>query len=218
MRILVYNLGGPVQPAGHLLCRLNQVIGVMRDNDVDLALLQELTAGPFAFVFGLLNAGRYIARALGYHFVTDRTWGRWGIQWHTGIVAKEQLRAHLHLDFTADNPQDPHGATLARVGSLTVASLHLDSSSADISMAQFIKVLQAIAPEPPALVGGDTNNCGNLASLARCWGYREVAPPAGVACCDRLFYRGPFAPREAQMVLPSSTGISDHSGLLVELA
>jgi hypothetical protein len=209
VRVLVFNFGGPVRPAGSVKDRTDLVARLMAERGVSIACIQEGVGGPLGFILhGTSDSIADLAGQVGQVSFSSLTWEEFGLQWRTGVTSRWSLGNTQGVTLTHEK-----GATVVTTHGLGVASCHLSSKDPE---GHFSAVLGAFGSGPGIIAGDMNRNAPGLSQQVQAAGFQEVPLPPGATACDRLFYRGlEFV--GAEVVLPASTGISDHNGLFVIL-
>ena len=238
-RVMTYNIHAGKDAGG--VDNLDRVASLIRDEFVDIALLQEVDVNTKRS--GNVDQPRRLAEATGRRMIFGRTLNYDGGEYGIMVLSRWPLTGTL-VPLKVQPPQqraggsyEPRGALVVRIdapgGALHVVNTHLDASGDDRYRRQEIRAVAAIVdslralPKARILVGGDFNSepasavqaTAREARLRDAWlvcgkGTGLSYPAKGpTKRIDYLYLTGNFGCRNGR-VLESQA--SDHRAVLFE--
>jgi endonuclease/exonuclease/phosphatase family metal-dependent hydrolase len=242
LRVLVYNIHAGKDATG--ADNLGRVARLVREHDVDIALLQEVDS--LTSRSGGVDQTSTLARLSGRHGVFGRTLDYQGGGYGIAILSRFPVRADTLVHLPVEPPQEraggsrePRGALLAtvetRAGPVHLLDTHLDASKGDDFRLQEARHVVALLDSlrrsgAPVLAGGDFNapvespvigllaDAGWRDGWVACGGSGPgLTYPAGapVKRIDFLFLSAGLRCLSAEVV---GDEISDHHGVLFRVA
>ena len=240
VRVLVYNIHAGKDAAG--VDNLERVAALVRDADVDVALLQEVD--QFTRRSGKVDQPAVLAASTGLHVAFGSALDYDGGEYGVAILSRWPITRDTLVHLPVEPPQaraggsrEPRGALRAEVatpwGNLVVINTHLDASGTDTWRRQEVRTLLALATAARAqhrnvIVGGDMNSTPESAvqqdvratrfrdAFAECGRGDGMTFPAD-SSVKRIDYL--YIPEGVQCVKAEvgKSDISDHRPLFVEI-
>lgn len=241
LRVLSYNIHKAI--GVDFKFRPERIIEILAHHNADIVLLQEVDR--HAARSNRLDLASEIARSLVYPYraVGMNVFRRFG-KYGNATLSRFPIGRQRNIDLTV-SWRKPRGAQHTRVHvpvgptavDIDVFNVHLGLSASERSV-QVQRLLESVdikhlAPEQPAIIGGDMNDWRGLLR-GRCFGpcgfqcatnypggrggairtYPSYAPAGGL---DKVFYRGALTPLNAQgSPLRLARLASDHLPIIVE--
>ncbi len=240
VRVMVYNIHAGKDAAG--VDNLSAVAALVRESNVDLALLQEVDQGTRRS--GNTDQPAVLAERTGFHVAFGSALDYDGGEYGVAILSRWPITFDTLIHLPVEPPQaraggshEPRGALRADVaspfGRITVFNTHIDASAGDHYRLQEARtvaglVSQALAAGATVLLGGDMNSTPESAvqELVRATGLRDSFAECGrgdgltfpadvpVKRIDYLYLTGAMRCTLAEVPV---TRASDHRPLVVEV-
>ena len=240
IRVMVYNIHAGKDAAG--VDNLAAVAALVRESNVDLALLQEVDQGTRRS--GNTDQPVVLAARTGFHVAFGSALDYDGGEYGVAILSRWPITADTLIHLPVEPPQaraggshEPRGALRAVIGSsfgpLTVFTTHIDASGTDhyrLQEARTVATLvsQARSTGSTVLLGGDMNSTPESAvqQQVRATGLRDAHAECGrgegltypadsaVKRIDYLYLTGSLRCASAEVL---ATRASDHRPLIVDV-
>ena len=237
---MVYNIHAGKDAAG--VDNLERVAALVREEKVDVALLQEVDQGTRRS--GNVDQPAVLAARTGFHVAFGSALDYDGGEYGVAILSRWPIRYDTLVHLPVDPPQtraggsrEPRGALRADIaapwGTLTVLNTHLDASGPDTWRRQEARTLVALTraarlQQPNVLIGGDMNSTPESAvqQEVRAAGLRDAFAECGsgdgltfradsaIKRIDYLYLTGGIGCTRAEV---RQTRASDHLPLLVDI-
>ncbi|MGH7563074.1 MAG: endonuclease/exonuclease/phosphatase family protein [Gemmatimonadota bacterium] len=168
LRILVYNIHAGKDAAGRE--NLERVARLVREQDVDVALFQEVDRGTERS--GGVDQPAELAHLTGFHVAFGKTLDYQGGEYGLAVLSRWPIEADTLHPLPVHPPQEraggsrePRGGLAVRIrspwGPVLVIDTHLDPSAEDTwrlqEVARLRKIAGRAAAGAPVLIGGDLN-------------------------------------------------------------
>ncbi len=168
LRVMVYNIHAGKDAAG--VDNLERVASLIKSNDADLVLLQEVDRNTTRS--GMVDQVAVLERLTGFHGVMgkslDYQGGDYGIATFSRWPITRQETVHLPVEPPQERAGGSHEPRVALVvetkaprGVITVVNTHLDASGDDRYRLQEVREVAALVAKektPRLLAGGDFNS------------------------------------------------------------
>ena len=240
VRVMVYNIHAGKDAAG--VDNLAAVAALVRESNVDLALLQEVDQGTRRS--GNTDQPAVLAARTGFHVAFGSALDYDGGEYGVAILSRWPIRADTLIHLPVEPPQaraggshEPRGALRTEIASpfglLTVFTTHIDASASDHYRLQEARtvaelVSSARSTGSTVLLGGDMNSTPESAvqrqllatglrdAHAECGRGDGLTFPADSAVkrIDYLYLTGSMRCTSSEVLV---TKASDHRPLVVEV-
>ena len=240
VRVMVYNIHAGKDAGG--VDNLSAVAALVRESNVDLALLQEVDQGTRRS--GNTDQPAVLAARTGFHVAFGSALDYDGGEYGVAILSRWPIRADTLIHLPVEPPQaraggshEPRGALRADIaapfGVLTVFNTHIDASASDHYRLQEARTVAALVSSARSigstvLLGGDMNSTPESAvqqqllatglrdAHAECGRGDGLTFPADSAVkrIDYLYLTGAMRCTASEVLV---TKASDHRPLTVEV-
>jgi endonuclease/exonuclease/phosphatase family metal-dependent hydrolase len=240
VRVMVYNIHAGKDAGG--VDNLSAVAALVRESNVDLALLQEVDQGTRRS--GNTDQPAVLAERTGFHVAFGSALDYDGGEYGVAILSRWPIRADTLIHLPVEPPQaraggshEPRGALRTEIaspfGMLTVFTTHIDASASDHYRLQEARTVAALVSSARSsgstvLLGGDMNSTPESAvqqqllatglrdAHAECGRGAGLTVPADSAVkrIDYLYLTGTLRCTSSEVLV---TKASDHRPLVVEI-